>query len=160
MRKDHRPSFVAFEAEFAEELKASDWPTRLCVRLGLGHHFIDSEITLGVLRYPVKDVLAAWKDSTCFCAPTVLDSNFGEYFHPTPQGCDWGFAAVLDSRAGDDALVAELLHRRIDYRPEYLWRVGVVNRSPIDDGRLVALRNAHISRLRRQSGRDDFGIPR
>lgn len=160
VRKDHRPSFVAFEAELTEELKASDWPTHLCVRLGLGHHFTDNKIILGVLRYPVKDILVAWKGSTCFCAPTVLDSNFGEYFHPSPQGCDWGFAAVLDPGAGDDALVAELLHRRIDYRPEHLWRVGVVNRSPIDDGQLVALRNAHISRLRRQSGRDDFGITR
>ena len=160
VRKDHRPAFVAFEAELKKELEAPDWPKRLCICLGLGHHFFDKEITLALLRYRVKDVLDSWKDTTSFCAPTVLDSSFGEYFHPTPQNCDWGFAAVLDAAAGDEALVAELLHRRIDYIPEYLWRVGTVNCNAITDKELVTVRNAHVGRLRRQSARDDFGVMR
>ena len=160
VRKDYRPTFVAFEAELKEELEEPDWPKRLCVRLGLGHHFFDKEITLALLRYRVKDVLDAWKSTTSFCAPTVLDSGFGEYFHPSPQHCDWGFAAVLDAAAGDEALVAELLHRRIDYTPEHLWRVGTVKCAAVTDKELVAMRNAHVGRLRRQSGRDDFGVMR
>lgn len=161
VRTDHRPSFVAFEAELAADLAAADWSERLCVRLGLGHHFSGGKVTLAVLRYTVRDVLDAYKkDETRFCAPTVLDSRFGEYFHPAPRGCDWGFAAVLDAAANDSALVAELLHRRIDYQPEQLLRVGTVKRNPVTDADLVALRNAHVARLRRQSGRDDFGAIR
>lgn len=160
VRKDHRLSFVVFEAELKDELNALDWPQRLCVRVGLGHHFLGKDITLAVLRYRVSDVLDAWKSVTCFCAPTVLDSGFGEYFHPSPRGCDWGFATVLDGAARDNALVAELLHRRIDYRPEHLWRVGTVNRGAVTDAELVSVRNAHVGRLRRQSGRDDFGAMR
>lgn len=161
VRTDYRPSFVAFEAELGGDLVAPDWPERLCVRLGLGHHFSGGKVTLAVLRYPVGDVLAAYKkEETRFCAPTVLDSRFGEYFHPAPRGCDWGFAALLDAAAGDGALVAELVHRRIDYRPEHLWRVGEFSRAPVSDADLVALRNAHVGRLRRQSGRDDFGVVR
>ncbi|MEN9933022.1 MAG: hypothetical protein RIS17_1595 [Pseudomonadota bacterium] len=162
VRKDSRPSFVAFEAELTELLKDDEWPAHLCQRLGLGHHYFDEEITLAILRYRVRDVLEAEanRGKTCFCAPTVLDSPFGEYFHPAPKDCDWGFAAVLDPAAGDNALVAELLHRRIDYRPEYLWRVGLFKRSPIGDEQLISVRNAHIDRLRRQSNREDFGIRR
>lgn len=160
VRKDHRPSFVAFEAELAGLLQHDDWPARLCERLGLGHYYFDQEITLAVLRYRVRDVLEAHPGKTCFCAPTVLDSALGEYFHPAPQGCDWRFAAVLDAKAGDNALVAELLHRRIDYSPQHLWRVGTFKRPQIADAELVSLRNAHIARLRRQSGRADFGTPR
>jgi hypothetical protein len=161
VRTDHRPSFVAFEAELADDLAAPDWPERLCVRLGLGHHFSGGKVTLALLRYRVRDALDAYKmDETRFCAPTVLDSPFGEYFHPAPRGCDWGFAAVLDAAANDGALVSELLHRRIDYHPEQLLRVGTVNRLPVGDADLVALRNAHVGRLRRQSGRDDFGTIR
>lgn len=160
VRKDNRPSFVAFEADVQEQLKGNDWPVRLCERLGLGHYYLDEEITLALLRYRVRDVLATHRGKTSFCAPTVLDSDFGEYFHPAPQSCDWGFAAVLDAAAGDDALVAELLHRRIEYRPNHLWRVGALRQPRIEDAELVSLRNAHIGRLRRQSRRDDFGIPR
>lgn len=158
VRVDHRPSFVAFEAELKDDLAASDWAERLCVRLGLGHHFFGSEVTLAVLRYQVNDVLATCQGQIGFCAPTVLDSEFSDYFHPAPRACDWGFAATLDAAAGDESLVAELLHRRIDYRPEHLLRVGTVNRAPVAD--LLPLRNAHVGRLRRQSGRDDFGILR
>lgn len=159
VRRDNRPSFVAFEADLKEQLKGDDWPARLCERLGLGHHY-GEEVTLALLRYQVKEVLSAHRGKTCFCAPTVLDSPFGEYFHPTPQGCDWGFAAVLDAAAGDNALVAELLHRRINYRPQHLWRVGSLHQPDIADAELVSYRNAHIARLRRQSQRADFGIPR
>lgn len=159
VRRDKRPSFVAFEADLKEQLKGYDWPVRLCERLGLGHYY-GEEATLALMRYQVKEVLGAYRGKTCFCAPTVLDSTFGEYFHPTPPACDWGFAAVLDAKAGDNALVAELLHRRIEYRPNHLWRIGALRLPAISDTELVSFRNAHIARLRRQSQRADFGIPR
>lgn len=160
VRRDHRPSFVAFEAELKDDLAASDWAERLCVRLGLGHYFCGSERNLVLMRYQVGDVLATCKGQIGFCAPTVLDSGLFEYFHPSPRDCDWGFAAILDATASDDSLVAELLHRRIDYRPEHLWRVGMINCTPVTDADILPLRNAHVGRLRRQSGRNDFGILR
>lgn len=113
-----------------------------------------------MLRYQVNDVLATCQGQIGFCAPTVLDGGLFEYFHPSPRACDWGVAVILDAAAGDESLVAELLHRRIDYRPEHLLRVGRVNRAPVADADLLPLRNAHVGRLRRQSGRDDFGILR
>ncbi len=160
VRLDHRPSFVAFKAELKDDLDAPDWAERLCIRLGLGHCFFGSEVTLALMRYQVGDVLDTCKGQIGFCAPTALDGGFFEYFHPSPRGCDWGFAAILDVTARDDSLVAELLHRRIDYHPEHLWRVGTVNRSRIADADLLPMRNAHVGRLRRQSGRGDFGILR
>lgn len=160
VRRDHRPSFVAFQAELKDDLAAPDWTERLCVRLGLGHYFCGSELRLALMRYQVSDVLEAFSSQVGFCAPTVLDGGLFEYFHPSPRDCDWGFAAILDAAAGDDALVSELLHRRIDYRPEHLWRVGTVNHTPVAVSDLLPLRNAHVGRLRRQSGRDDFGFLR
>ncbi len=160
VRRDHRPSFVAFEAELKDDLAAPDWAGRLCVRLGLGHYFCGSAHILALMRYQIGDVLATCNGQIGFCAPTALDGGLFEYFHPSPHNCDWGFAAILDASAGDDALVAELLHRRIDYRPEHLWRVGTVNCTPVADAELLPLRNAHVGRLRRQSGRNDFGILR
>ena len=161
VRKDHRPSFVAFQAELKNDLNQPDWAERYCIRLGLGHYFTDAPVTLALMRYQVSDVITAISaDLSSFCAPTVLDGRFFEFFHPSPQGCDWGFAALLNSQLGDDHLASELLHRRIDYKPEHLWRIATINQPKIANTYLQDLRNTHVRRMRRTCNRDDFGVVR
>ena len=56
--------------------------------------------------------------------------------------------------------VAEVLHRRIDYTPDHLIKVGWVT-TPIPPyatgAALARLRNGHLFCLRYESEQDDFG---
>ena len=78
-RRDGRPSFVVFEAEFPRLKEHPDWTEHLCERCGLAHFFTDGPVTLALFRYKAQEVLDARSDAgkrmnaAVFAVPTVID---------------------------------------------------------------------------------------
>jgi hypothetical protein len=166
VRKDQRPMFASFFDELEEEVTADDWPHRLRDRLGLSHYDVPpsgSPIAVAVMRYRVAEVLAgmgAEERDRAFAVPTVLDGELNTHFFPSPR--EIGYGRTLDLRPDEECerLVAEVLHRRIEYTPDHIYRVGWMTTPipPYDHGPAFArLRNGHLFCLRYESGRDDFG---
>lgn len=152
------PRFAAFAQELQEDIEQPDWALRLRDRLGLGHYRPTLRFptrTLALMRYTVKDVVAAANRAGAahaMTAPTGLDADLNEFFFPAPRDLDYGRTVNL---AGADTLAAEVLHLRIPYRAKNLWKVGIVTTPPEKDIR--RLRENHLSCVRLESGRDDFG---
>jgi hypothetical protein len=163
-RSQDRPSFVAFYGELQEDVEADDWPHRVRNRLGLAHYGPPASrprIPVALMKYPVHEILDAAGGAPSFAWPTVLDGPLNSHFFPAPgAGLTFGRTLALEPDPECESLVAELLHRRMDYRPEHLYRVGFVDRPipPHQRGPAFAeLRNAHLFCLRYESGREDFG---
>lgn len=159
-RKDGRPAYVAFAPEFPGIDTDPDWANRLVERCGLAHFQDNRPIPLALMRYQVRDVLAAWRTSrvTVFVLPTTLDQEFYGVFFPAPLGLSQGHA--LDLAPADEcrSLAAELLHARIDYRPGHWVRVGLYQAAAFDGARLPDLRRRHLECLRTLSGKSDYGL--
>lgn len=166
IRRDHRPTFAAFFDEVDEEAQADDWPNRLRDRLGLSHYDVPASgrrIPVALVRYRVEEVLAAIGEEEgdrAFAVPTVLDGELNSHFFPAPRGI--GYGRTLDLRPDEECerLVAEVLHRRIDYTPDHLHKVGWISTPipPYSRGTAFArLRNGHLFCLRYESDREDFG---
>lgn len=164
VRRDSRPSFVAFYDEVREDAESVDWPNRLRDRLGLSHYHVPpggQPIPVALLRYRVAAIVAhGGGREPSFAVPTVLDGELSTHFFPAPRGVAYG--RTLNLRPDDrcERLMAEIVHRRVDYTPDHIYKVGWVNAPvpPYDRGDgFVRLRNGHLHCLRRESGRDDFG---
>jgi hypothetical protein len=169
-KRDQRPQFATTELEVEEILisRDSDWAEQLRDRLGLGHY---SPLPGGppeevlVLRYTVAEVLAAAGTGLGHPAiPTVLDSPLSCYFFPSPIPAPtagdnpyYGHTVNLSPVASENAyqIGVELLHPRLDYRPEHLLRLGIIAR-PVTM-RLEQARRFHLPWLQMASDRDDFG---
>ncbi len=167
--RDRRPLFATTELEVEDILQGNDddWAELLRDRLGLGHY---SPLTGGppveviVLRYTVEEVLADENGNGHPAIPTVLDADLSPFFFPSPipdpdagENPYYGHAVNLTevTTENDYALGCELLHPRIDYRPEHIHAVGVIAR-PVTMP-LERARNFHLPWVRLASGRDDFG---
>lgn len=146
--RDLRPIFVGFLGEVEDLLdEDDDWANRLRDRLGLGRFdpMNGEPIPVLLLRYRVADVIAVRpRDANVAAIPTVLDSEMNPFFCPTPE--DWTEGQTLDLTAGDDyAVNCEILHRYIEYRTSYVYRVGWITESP---GRTCEeTRRIHLSLL-------------
>jgi hypothetical protein len=85
-----------------------------------------------LLRYRVEDVITHQPDEPNFAAvPTVLDSTWSPFFCPVPEG--WREGQTLDLTSGtenDYELNCEILHRFIEYKASYVYRVGWITDSP------------------------------
>ena len=144
-----RPAFMAFKSEVDADLRQADWLMRLRSRMGLGHYdpAPGQRQAFGLMEYLVKDVIAEWQPLESrgavrpFAYPTVLDSRPSCYF-------------FLDGPGRNP--IREMLHIRITYRPHHLVRVGELVGS-LPAVKLVAARDGHLERLRKDSGRADFG---
>jgi hypothetical protein len=167
-KRDGRPGFAALYDEVRDDLGSDDWAERLRDQLGLGH-LTGSEAEprpVALMIYTVSDVLkplAATPDqkSYAFCAPTVIDSRFNEYFFPSPRpkaaiDISYGRTVDLASVVPERKLVCEMLHRPFRYRQEHIARIGWI-RSGLPNNEIWDLRNAHLRRLRGETGRDSFG---
>lgn len=169
-KRDKRPLFATTELEVGEILSSgdSDWAEQLRDRLGLGHYSPQpggppQEIL--VMRYTVAEVLAAAGSGLGDPAiPTVLDSPLSCYFYPSPipdskavANPYYGHTVNLTAVDNDNdyQFGVELLHPRLDYRPEHLLKVGVISQ-PVTMP-LERARRFHLPWLRINSGRDDFG---
>jgi hypothetical protein len=160
-----RPSFVAFKSELDEDLQKSDWITRLRDRLGLGHFSPapGERQSFALMEYKVRDVLDEWAALKSrgverpFAFPTVLEAPGSPHYFPSPAGSAAGFTIDLTETEGNRPPIREFLHIRLNYRTEHLVRVGQLV-GPMPEVRLGAARDAHLDKLRRQSGRTDFGL--
>ncbi len=159
-----RPSFVAFKSELQDDLTKSDWLIRLRERLGLGHFAPapGEKQSFALMEYKVKDVLDDWEALKSrgaerpFAFPTVLEAPGSPHYFPAPTGSAGGFTIDLSETDRSRASIRELLHIRLNYRLEHLVRVGQLV-GPLPELKLSAARDAHLDKLRRQSGRADFG---
>ena len=166
--RDQRPLFATTELEVEDILAdaTGDWADRLRNRLGLGHYdpaFL-GPVDIFLMRYTVEEVIQALENNMGHPAiPTVLDGGFSQYFFPTPipaPTCGetpYGHTLNLglEDSESDYQMGIELLHPRIDYKPEHLYRVGVIQQPlamPFERAR-----SFHLPWLRLQYDREDFG---
>lgn len=163
-RRDARPAFAAFYDEVKEEADSDDWPHLLRDRLGLGHYGVadGAPLQVALMRYSLADVFRVQKEGelpTACAVPTVLDGGMHEYYFPVPREHPYGATVHLTPSHGRD-LAAEILHCRIDYRREHLWRLGRITRPHrITEAQLRRARDLHLLALRAECSRDDFGEP-
>lgn len=164
-RRQDRPVFAAFHADVAKDCAAEDWPHRLRDRLGLGHLDVqpgEASIPVALVGYRVGDVLAAvarGEEDRAFAVPTVLDGPLSLFFFPAPKEAGFGRTLDLQPDPGCERLVSEILHRRMEYTPNHILKLGLISRPlPEDVARRPAqLRNGHLFCLRYETGREDFG---
>ena len=158
---DGRPRFVAFAAEFPDLERQADWPRVICERCGLAHHFTGTTVTLALFRYSVREVLDAYTDTepsaTVFAAPTVLDLPMSNVYFSAPKLSNVGHAVGLAPRSDCTHLAAELIHARMDYRPEHWVAVGTVSKGDLYAADISQLRDTHLHCLRRTPGNADYG---
>ena len=162
-RRDGRPSFVVFEAEFPRLEKCSDWAEHLCERCGLAHFFTDGPVTLALFRYRVQEVLDARSDAekganvTVFAVPTVIDQPMSDVYFTAPKAMPWGHAVGLEPEPDCRHLAAELIHARMDYRQDHWVAVDTMERNSLSAEDVARLREAHLDCIRRSPGNADYG---
>ena len=165
--RDSRPVFAALADDIAPLIAGNEWAEGLRTRLGLAHHNpqgVDSYFAL--MHYSVGDVMQAFQRmpdaAGAFAIPTVLDSAIWPYFFPAPidpllgENESYGRAMPLEPAADTGQLVAELLHVKMDYRPEHLHKLGILN-TAIPNHTVRTLRNAHLEVLRMETELYSFG---
>ena len=163
-RRDARPTFAAFWDEVRDELVDADWPHKLRDRLGLEHYGSrDGQPSpMALMRYSVADVHAARRNhelGSAWALPTVLDGGMHEFFFPVPQGRTFGATVHLVPELAD-MLTAEVVHCRIDYERQHLYRLGeIAYASRPSDDQIREARDLHLYALREECGREDFGEP-
>ena len=162
--RDARPTFAAFYDEVSQEADHDDWPHALRDRLGLGHYGYAGKIPLPValMRYPLADVFSSQTKQglAIACAvPTVLDDGMHEFFFPVPRQHCYGATVHLSSDQAD-ILTAEIVHCRIEYKRDHLYRLGQIKRPHhLDHAHLREARDLHLIALQEACSRQDFGEP-
>ena len=164
-KRDNRPMFAVCEEDVADTLSEKERANALCIRLGLAHVFPTQgeKVYVALMRYSVEDVLEASRKmpgvKSAFAAPTVLDTEMNEYFFPAPihlkRGEHKNCGRSMPLRETGQ-LTAELLHVKFDYRPEHLYKLGVLD-APLPDHSVCGLRNFHLLALQLETELYDFG---
>lgn len=162
-----RPRFAGFFQDVEDSLELPDWPNQVRDCFGLGHYAASSgaPIPVVLLRYPVKDVLEMVKNQPeavhPICMPTVLDTEFSQFFVPAPRELPYGRTLDLADDAHCQRKIAEILHPRLEYRPGHVCKIGVITTGLdiLNRRGLAALRENHITCLQLDSERYDFGQP-
>lgn len=170
-RRDRRPAFATTEIAVDDLLEAvgDDWPHALRDNLGLGH--LDPvaglpPVPVLLLRYTVAEVMRDKQARPSgFAIPTVIDGRLNPFFFPTPKPKTGSVAAQYEVGRAVNLTPAvsqteyqmglELVHSRLDYRPDHIARIGYISRPLTSD--LSALRSFHLDWLRLETDRDDFG---
>lgn len=163
-----RPRFAGFLQDVEDVLMLPDWPDQIRDRFGLAHftpYTPGETIPIVLLRYTIGEVHAAAREKSevvhPVCVPTVLDSEFSEYYFPAPRELSYGRTLNLVADEVSEDMIAEIMHFRIAYKPEHVYNVGVITKG-LDTVRAVGLptmRANHLFSLQYDSGRGDFGIP-
>ena len=159
--RDARPTFAAFYDEVQQESDDEDWPHALRDRLGIGlGPYGDTPRPVALMRYPLADVYSAQgrqQLSSACAVPTVLDGGMHQFFFPVPREHPYGATLHLQPDRAD-TLTAEIVHCRIDYRRDHLYRLGTITRPHrLDENRLRETRDLHLLALQGACGREDFG---
>ncbi len=167
--RDKRPMFATTYMEVEDILTsgAADWADQLRDRLGLGHFSPQPGKPVNILltRYKVGELYVAHPNNGAPAVPTVLDSDMSPFFHPSPipdptacpdpcLGATVNLAPVVSPN--DYQFGCELLHPRLDYSPEHLYRIGHIVK-PVSAS-LEQARSFHLPWLQLESGRDDYAF--
>jgi hypothetical protein len=143
-KRDLRPIFAGFWGEVKElftdpdenEIENPEWANKLRDIFGLGHYdpFDGENIPVLLLRYRVNDVLNAGSEKmNAVAVPTVLDSSWSPFFCPTPQNGEFHKGQTVNLSPGDESnytFNCEIIHRFIEYKPEFIYRTGLISRAP------------------------------
>lgn len=164
--RDGRPMFAAFYDEVQTEADHDEWFIELRNRLGLGHYGFTSDrpIEIALMRYSLDEVFTindlidgTLMERTTFSLPTVLDDGMHAFFFPVPREHPFGATLHLDPDQSD-TLTCEVLHRRIDYAPEHISRLGSINQGhELTAETLASARDIHLMALQIACNREDFG---
>lgn len=162
-----RPRFAGFLQDVEDAVDAKDWPNQVRDRFGLGHHAAmpGAPIPIALMRYKVRDVMDAAQAlpgvEHPVCVPTVLDSQFSRYFVPSPRELPYGRTLDLADDVACERKIAEVLHPRLEYRPEHIFKIGAITTGldKLDALGVAKLRENHLFCLQYASMRDDFGVP-
>lgn len=166
--RDSRPVFSAMADDVAMVIEQDNWPEALRNRLGLAHLNPQGGIIhIALMRYLVQDVLDAFARMkgaahAPFAAPTALDGPIWEYFFPAPldpkrdRNETYGRTMPLVADLNNHQLVTELLHIKMDYKPEHFYKIGTLT-TPVPDHVVRQLRNEHLFVLRYETDRETFG---
>jgi hypothetical protein len=164
-RTDLRPVFAAFWEDLKDlfgSTPAEDrpgWADGLRNRVGLAH--LDpggrgSPIDVFVFRYPVGElarIIEFDPAQRALVAPTVLDGRFSDAFCPAPAGQSTGH--TLDLGGSHPGPRREVLHPKLAFGAQHLWRVGTIT-TPFDTAGLDTLRGLHLVWLQGETGRTDY----
>lgn len=167
--RDKRPSFATTELEVDDIFQGGEttWAEKLRDRLGLGQYSPAAgaaTIHVFIMRYPLDEIYNAHAGQGEPAAPTLLDGKLNDFFFPSPMpGANadpnpcLGHSLNLSEvdQENDYKLGVELLHKRIDYKPEHFLHAGVIAnpyRMPLERARRF-----HLPWLRLYRDRDDFG---
>lgn len=158
-RKDGRPVFAAFYEEVKHVWDGPGWADELRDLLGLAHlDPVERGGPLDVLafRYKVGDVsrLAdSPRETRPLLPPTVLDADHSAAFCPAPRGEFTGHVVDLSGRS--ETLRREIVHPKIAFTVEHLYRIGRVERA-VDLSLLPLARGLHLNMVRTATGRSEY----
>lgn len=160
-----RPRFAGFLQDIEESLAEPDWADQVRDRFGLGHYKPErgDVIPIALMRYKVRDVLKATSNKPAavvpICVPTVLDGQFSPFFVPSPASLPYGRTLDLAGDPSCERKVAEVLHLRLDYRPDHVFMVGAITKGldSLETVGLKELRSDHLFCVQYDSDREDFG---
>jgi hypothetical protein len=157
------PRFAALETEVRRELNAPDWAERLRTRFGLADWSPrpGERLPVAVMMYRASEVRRLCRGraglTSLFTRPTALDQKPYEYFYPAPARMNGGRCMQLRVLPkADGGLISELLHPKIPYRIEHIFKIGEITTAAPDES-LRSLRNHHLDLLRDGSGDAHFG---
>lgn len=153
--------YASFYDEVQVDVNHAEWPLVVRNRLGLVHYgsFGPRPWYVALMRYSMSEVLEASASSghKACALPTVLDGGMHEFFFPAPRESPYGVAMQLDPTRSV-SLTSELLHHRIEYRPEHIYRIGqLIEVALLSDALFAEVRNSHLLALRASTHREDFG---
>ena len=160
VRRDGRPTFAVFAAEFPGLEKRPDWAKQMCKRCGITHHSAGEDVTLALFRYRVQDVLdgSSWPGRNLVAVPTVIDHPMRNVFFPAPPSSFGGYAVGLEPKSDCSHLATELIHARMDYQAHHWIRVDTVKVPCPSNNDVRNLRIDHLSCIRRHSGTPNYGM--
>ena len=78
-------------------------------------------------------------------------------YFSAPKVSNFGHAVGLAPRSDCTHLAAELIHARMDYRPEHWVAVGTLSQAEWSSADIGQLRDTHLQCLRRTPGNADYG---
>ena len=164
-QRDRRPLFAAFLSDIGTVVAdGANWAEDMRAQLGLGHLKAsdDMPVLVAQMRYSVAEVQAMASGSHgLFAAPTVIDMELTPYFFPSPKplpGQSPSYGRTVHLR-NEDKLVCEVLHQRIDYRPEHLHELFTLTTNLPEPAlsNLDMVRIHHLERLRQRTKQPTFG---
>lgn len=158
----NRPYFCVVNSDIESLLGKGDWLQRYIDCVGLYHHYPydpNEPALFALMEYSAGEIIQqarAQGIERCFALPTVLESRDNAAFCPTPRSSGSGYAVNLREPNFTGSGVREMLHFRLDYSWEHVIRVEKWSGADLPD--VEPAGENHLDFLRRESGRDDFGI--